>query len=347
MPVSEFPRAKLPTRIDKSSAGWVTPPGPIDLSSPSESDLAATPASALQAGATLGEALRAAREGLGLSIEDVAETTRVRRAYLACIEEMQFDALPSRPFTTGYIRAYAAALDLDPAEALERFKAEEPVLDEPLKAPVGVLEQRDPRVVIFVAAAIVIVVAIVFWNVAQRASSDSAPPPPRAPEETGWKFLAEIEPGLVSLGAPLPAPVESTTPPLYETPGLAQAGPDGMGNNAPPLANIHAADEQTVAQLAALPPTFIPKGAIYGAKNIEIASTVTLQALKAAALIVRGGDGSVYFARQLAAGEAYRVPRIAGLTIDVSEPRDLQVFVDGRSTGLLPAAEVLASKLAG
>ena len=72
-----------------------------------------------------------------------------------------------------------------------------------------------------------------------------------------------------------------------------------------------------------------------------------MQALKPAALIIRGADGSVYFARQLAPGEAYRAPQVAGLTIDVSEPQDFQVFVGGQSTGVLPAAQVLVSRLAG
>jgi hypothetical protein len=40
---------------------------------------------------------------------------------------------------------------------------------------------------------------------------------------------------------------------------------------------------------------------------------VTLQAIKSASLIVRGADGSVYFARQLRAGEAYRAPQLGGL----------------------------------
>src|SRR5262245_21973194 len=67
-------------------------------------------------GANIGEALRLVREFKGLSQDDVAEATRVRRAYLAAIETMRLEALPSRPFTIGYVRAYAEALGLD-AEA--------------------------------------------------------------------------------------------------------------------------------------------------------------------------------------------------------------------------------------
>jgi hypothetical protein len=63
------------------------------------------------------------------------------------------------------------------------------------------------------------------------------------------------------------------------------------------------------------------------------------------ALIVRGPDGSVYFARQMNRGEAYRVPQLAGLTADVSEPNAFQVFVSGQSRGTLPAPRVVLAKL--
>jgi hypothetical protein len=73
---------------------------------------------------------------------------------------------------------------------------------------------------------------------------------------------------------------------------------------------------------------------------------VTVQALKPGSLILRGADGSVYFARQLSKGEAARIPQLGGLTIDVSNANDFQVFIYGQSHGVLPAAQVLASKLA-
>ncbi|WP_411288310.1 helix-turn-helix domain-containing protein, partial [Phenylobacterium sp.] len=168
-------------------------------------DLTDAAAPSLNTGASIGDALRAVREHQGLTVEDVAETTRVRRAYLCAIEDMRLETLPSRPFTIGYVRAYAQALGLDGDAAVARFKADEPVLDEPLREPVGVRDERDPRMVAFVVAAIIIVIAIVVWNVAQRAMTAGAPPASTAPEAAVGKALAEAPDGQVSLGAPLPA----------------------------------------------------------------------------------------------------------------------------------------------
>lgn len=312
--------------------------------SPADDALApepAAPVDPLWAGDSLGEALKAIREGRKQTLEQIADQTRVRRAYLEAIEAGQFDKLPSRPFTIGYIRAYAGALSLDPEAAVERFKADEPVLDEPLRAPVGVPDERDPRVAAFMIVALVIVAAIVLWNVAQRSMMASAPPPPLAAPAAVDKALRSMKPSQVDLGPPLPAPVESTTPPAYETPGLAVA----MGLKPADASQPKPASEAPVVDLAHLPKTFSPLGRTYDSGNPQLASVVTLQALKPAALIIRGADGSVYFARQLGKGDAFRVPQLAGLTLDVSDPRDFQVFVYGQSKGVLPAQQVLASKL--
>ena len=294
-------------------------------------------------GDNLGAALKAAREAKQLSLQDVADLTRVRRAYLEALEANNLEALPSRPFTIGYIRAYATHLGLSPDLAVERFKTDEPVLEEELRAPVGVPDERDPRVAAFLIGALVIIAAIVLWNVAQRAMMANGPRSPLASPEVADKALRSIKPSTVELGNPLPAPVESTTPPPYETPGLAEAmGLKTEGDAARP----RPANEAPSVDLAHLPQTFTPLGKVYDAGNPALSSVVTLQALKPAALILRGADGSVYFARQLSKGDAFKVPQVGGLTVDVSSANDFQVFVYGQSRGVLPANQVLASKLA-
>jgi transcriptional regulator with XRE-family HTH domain len=326
---------------------------PLDTGRASELNLsandsgpAAFPVPNLQSGADVGQALRAVREHQGRSLEDLAEATRVRASYLAAIEDMRLELLPSRPFTIGYIRAFAAALGLDAEAAVERFRADEPVLDEPLHEPLGVHDEKDPRVTSFVVGACVIVAAIFMWNIARRAMLEDSPPRATASELAAAKALASAKAGPVALGVPLPAPVESTTPPPYETPGLANAVTQADGRivlgGIPKPINA-ATDPPATSQLA---PRFTPAGAIYGAPAGQ-RSLVTVQALKSSLLMVRGPDGSLYFARQLAAGEAFRAPQVEGLTFNVTDPNAFQVFVGGQSKGVLPAAQASVSGLAG
>lgn len=305
---------------------------------------APTPAPTLHSGEDLGQALRAVREHQGRSLDELSEATRVRASYLTAIEDMRLDLLPSRPFIVGFIRAYAEALGLDPEAAVERFRADEPALDEPLRGPVGVQDERDPRMSSIVAAACVIIAAILMWNVARRAMVVDAPPPPTASDVVAARALQAAKAGPIALGAPLPAPVESTTPPPYVTPGIDQAVLDESGRltlegSPKPLSEL-----TYPPPVAHLPATFAPKGQVYGARPGE-ASPVTVQALKSSQLIVRGADGSVYFARQLAAGEAFRAPQIAGVTLEVADPNAFQVFVGGQSRGVLPALQASVSGL--
>jgi len=61
----------------------------------------------LAASGHVGAALRAARVGLDLDVEDIALVTRVRGSYLTALEDFNLDSLPARPFAVGYVRAYA------------------------------------------------------------------------------------------------------------------------------------------------------------------------------------------------------------------------------------------------
>jgi cytoskeletal protein RodZ len=299
----------------------------------------------LQDGSDVGQALKTIREFLGLSLEDVAEKTCVRRAYLQAIEEMRLQALPSRPFTIGYIRAYANALELDGEAAVARFKREEPAPDNALPEPMGVQKERDPRLALFATAFGVILAAVLAWNLVQRAmTDDEAPVSAAAPAKAVATLAAPVAHGPLALGAPLPAPVESTTPAPYETPGLAAAtAAGGILPDTDPTKLPSATSAATAVHAQPLPVAFAPKGAVHGAA--AGASAVTLQAVRSGSVIIRGADGKVYFARQLAAGEAYRAPNISGLTVDVSDPAAFQVFVGGQSRGLLPQAQTPLSKI--
>jgi len=293
---------------------------------------------------TLGAALKAAREFQGLDLEDLAQSTRIRKNYLSALEDMRMEDLPSRPFTLGYVRSYAKALGLDPEAAVARFRMDAPEEDQALRAPVGVRRERDPRLSLFVGAGVIVIIGVVAWNVAQHQliddsamkapatqiaqSAAKAPPPPSA---------APVGP--IHVDASLPAPAESTTPVPYETPGLHKA--DGASADTP----ASSSSATTLAAATTPAVTFVAKGASYGAPPGS--ATVILQATKPASLVIHGADGVVYFGRELAPGEAYRAPALRGITIDVSEPAAFNYFVGGQLKGQLTGLDTPLSKLTG
>lgn len=72
--------------------------------------------------ADLGQQLRAQREACGLSLENAAERTRIRSAYLRAYEDNDFDRLPSSPYAVGFLRQYAVLLGLDADRVVEDFR---------------------------------------------------------------------------------------------------------------------------------------------------------------------------------------------------------------------------------
>ncbi|HEX6858928.1 MAG TPA: helix-turn-helix domain-containing protein [Caulobacteraceae bacterium] len=290
----------------------------------------------LDYGPDIGVALRHAREYRGMSIQDVADETRIRRAYIAAIEDMRLDQLPSRPFTIGYVKSYAELMGFEPGAAIARFKEASPDPDGALRAPVGVPQEKDPRLGMIGIGGAAVLACIITWNVAQRAINADAPPPSAAPE------IEVMSPGVagpVSLGAPLPAPTESTTPQLYLTPGLEAPAVAAFDLTRPGVVP-EGALQQTVLPME---PTFIAKGPIFGAP--ANASVVTVQARKAALIVARGADGAVYFARQLNPGEAYRAPRLKGLTIETASPQLFDLYVGGQARGQLTSSQTLVEDL--
>lgn len=277
----------------------------------------------------VGEALRGARERLGLDVDDIALATKVRASYVAALEEMNLDALPAGPFATGYVKAYARALGLDPDVVAARFKGETPEPDVELRSPLGLRFKRWSRLRGLAAAALVVVTGFTAWNLLVRIRSIPARTPAAAPS-----LAAPSKPaaGPAILGAPLPAPPEATTPPPYETPGLADAtartGPDAAAAVTARIAAEAAAARPADPILSGAP--FSPHGEIFGAAK----GPIVLQALRPMSLVVRSG-GAILFARQLAAGEAWRAPDAAGLSADVDAPRAIEAYVGGKAAGLL------------
>ncbi|MDP3802183.1 helix-turn-helix domain-containing protein [Brevundimonas sp.] len=288
---------------------------------------------------TLGDGLRIAREHAGRSLAELSSLTRVPARYLTALEQNDFSTLPNRVFSIGYVRAYAGALGLDEQLAVERFKRESPDPSVPLQAPVGVafeeVKRYSPRLI---AAGLALVVAVVGWNVFQRVSLMRAPQPSDiAAIPESWTLGAVPgQSASLRLTAPRPAPPDQTIPALYITPGL-EAELTGLDPASP---------EALAAAAASAPPVqraFNPRGAIYGAS--ASASQVVLQARKSAYLVVRIGDGTTLFARQLAAGDAWRAPAGVSATLDVSDPTAFDVYLNGEHSGSLQAAQTSLAQL--
>jgi len=269
---------------------------------------------------TIGAGLKAVRQSQGLSLDEVVAMTKVRAAYLAAIEAMDVEHLPSRPFTIGYVRAYAEALGVDPSRAVAKFRADAPEEQHELPNPIGVDNDTDPRRGMLIAAGLAVLAAILVWNIVQRALNDRGPRQSSAVTST---VQAPPITGPVLLGGALPPPVEATPPKPYVTPGLEKADPEIAAQEAAAAAAI----------LKSAPPAprqFVARGQIFGAP--AGLSRLTFQAKGNVVLLIRRGDEVVDTAL-MKDGEGYRAPLAAGLSVDVSMPSSVDYFIDGTLRG--------------
>lgn len=70
---------------------------------------------------SVGEALdlRKTRLSKGVSLEDIADKTKISIGFLRAIEAEEFEKLPGGIFTTSYLRQYAAAIGLEESRLLD------------------------------------------------------------------------------------------------------------------------------------------------------------------------------------------------------------------------------------
>ena len=71
---------------------------------------------------TVGELLSQSRQQQGLSLQEVAQTIKIKPDYLVALEKNQFDRLPHPAFTKGFLRKYATFLSLNPETVLAMFR---------------------------------------------------------------------------------------------------------------------------------------------------------------------------------------------------------------------------------
>jgi cytoskeleton protein RodZ len=112
---------------------------------------------------SIGETLTAARKSAGLSVEQVAEVTRIRRTLVQAIEDDDFSPCGGDFYARGHIRTIAATVGADPKPLLAAFDAEHergggPRASEVFESETGARpEHRGPNWSAAMVAALVLV----------------------------------------------------------------------------------------------------------------------------------------------------------------------------------------------
>lgn len=165
---------------------------------------------------TLGEVLRDARFRYGLSLEQAAEDTKIRKRFLAALEDGEYHMLPAPVYARGFIRTYAEYLGIDPHVAEKLFQPTGRAAAPPPIRPAanGLREVRVismGMVLTFIVA--VLIVAGIVYLYAQYQSYTASGPVDFSPRPTATAVVPTVQaaPVVVPTAAPTPTPIPSPT----------------------------------------------------------------------------------------------------------------------------------------
>ena len=72
---------------------------------------------------TLGNYLKKEREARNISLSDVADSTKISKLYLDCLEKDDFSKIPGEPYVKGYISSYAECVGINEHEAFKLYNS--------------------------------------------------------------------------------------------------------------------------------------------------------------------------------------------------------------------------------
>lgn len=192
-----------------------------------------------------GEMLREARIAAGLSQEDIARELRQDLRVVEALESEDYSAFSAPIFISGYLRAYARAVGLDPEVVLNGYRRHagesQPELRPSSRAPKidsGTGFSRTVGIVIIVL--VLLVVAFSWWQSREDAEVVTLPEPDGEQLDIPEQLpLPPLEPPPAEV--PPPAPPEVPVPGGPEVPAAPSLPLTPPQTNAPPAAGAQEA----------------------------------------------------------------------------------------------------------
>jgi hypothetical protein len=142
----------------------------------------------------IGSTLREARERQKLGLDRAEAETKIRARYLRALEDEDFDLIPGPTYVRGFLRTYAARLDLDSQLFVDEYNSRffSPRDDDPayrLRRPTARgrrAERRETNVILIaLAAMIAIAVLVIAWTWPPSKPAPAHTPATSTPAATG------------------------------------------------------------------------------------------------------------------------------------------------------------------
>lgn len=114
---------------------------------------------------SIGRWLRHEREVRQISLEELAQTTRIPLKMLQHLEEDRHEQLPGEVFARGFLKSYARAIGVPESEAVERWAAHRRPAA-PVPAPIAAATIQPPERSRRFGIAIALVILVILFTLA-------------------------------------------------------------------------------------------------------------------------------------------------------------------------------------
>ncbi len=261
---------------------------------------------------SFGERLQREREMRGITLEEIAEATKIGTRSLRALEEQDFDKLPGGIFNKGFVRAYSRYLGLDEEQAVADYQTalveaqtagkatrQEPTIasasteriliteveDEPIRLPLGLI-------------AIVLLIAVVLFGGWRYYAKNGLPklrhvraagqPMPHNAARASSISPQAVASSSTTVAATPPPPTESPAPPKPAVASAASALASSPLNGADPadgfVVRVKAKETSWISIVADGKPVMTGMLASSAEKSIHAQHSVVLKLGNAAGL---------------------------------------------------------------
>ncbi|MDX8403472.1 MAG: helix-turn-helix domain-containing protein [Mariprofundaceae bacterium] len=129
----------------------------------------------------LANCLKNRRESQNLTLEEIAISLKLRTVYLKALESGNWDDMPGEVYAIAFLKQYAAFLDLDISESIEKLKTGQYKLTKPLTFPDPPIAPNKTWVIV---AALLFIVLFILFNLFDDGFDDN---------ETNQRDLPSVE----------------------------------------------------------------------------------------------------------------------------------------------------------
>lgn len=260
---------------------------------------------------SFGERLRREREMRGITLDEIAESTKIARRHLESLEKEDFDSLPGGIFNRGFVRSYARYLGIDEDQAVSDYSsaAAEPQPETQDKFPLDVpepdpkLNPRRSTLPLLLALLALVAVLAIFWARTRSRSGENQE----------------------SASASMPSPNRSASP----SPSLAPAASPDTNSEGSAASTREPASNSSNATAVAQPPV-----TSVASQTPERLFSVMIMA-KEDSLVIVTADGKTVLSRVLNAGEQQTFRAGRRIVFTTGNAGGVDVSFNGKPVGTL------------